>query len=208
MTVIDDGHAVAQPFGFFHVVRREENRSTFGAESRHHVPELEAALRIETRGWLVEKENVRIADERTRGCHPLFLTAGQLAHACVAFLIERKIVQQRVRIRARLVKRAEEMNRLVDGELFAELRLLQRDADALAQLAFILAPGEAEDFDFAGIGDGEAFEDFDGGGLASAVRTEKAEALTILDAQLESVDRFHVGVILFQSATNDCFGGH
>ena len=83
------------------------------------------------------------------------------------------------------VEAAEERERFADGELFGEPRLLQRDADALADFVVLLAPAAAEHFDFAGGGVEQAFEDFDRGGLAGAVGPEQAEAFALLDGQIE-----------------------
>ena len=110
-------------------------------------------------------------------------------------------MNQRIGIGPGRIKRPEQTHRLVHGQLFAELRLLQRDADAFAQSAFILFPGHAEDFDLSVVGNGQAFQDFNGCRLAGAVRAEKSEALAVADRQVESVDRFDIGVVLLETAT-------
>ena len=116
-------------------------------------------------------------------------------------------MQERVGIGTVAVERAEEAHGLVDGELLGELRLLQRDAHALAQLALVVAPVHAQDLDDAGVGRGESFQDLDGRGLAGAIRAEEAEAFAALDDEVEAVDGFHVGKVLPQVAAGDrCFG--
>src|SRR5882762_9626311 len=62
LAVIDDGEAVAEAFGLVHVVSGEEDRPTFFLEDADNVPELPAALGIESGGRLVEKKDARIAD--------------------------------------------------------------------------------------------------------------------------------------------------
>src|SRR5437764_6884154 len=98
MTMIDDGHAIAKAFRFFHVVRRQENRSTFCAKLGDDFPKLQTTLRIESGRRLVEKKNVGIADECTRGRETLLLSSGQFSDARVAFFLERHVMQQRLRI--------------------------------------------------------------------------------------------------------------
>ena len=66
LTVIDDGEAIAEAFGFVHVVSGEEDGAAFFLEDADDVPELAAALRVEPGGRLVEKKNARISDERRR----------------------------------------------------------------------------------------------------------------------------------------------
>ena len=77
------------------------------------------------------------------------------------------------------------------GELFGQPRLLQRDADPLANLVRLAAPVVAQHFDLAGRGLEQAFEDFDRRRLASAVGAQQAEALALLDRQIESAHRLH-----------------
>ena len=88
LAVIDDGKAVAEALGFVHVVRGEQDGATFLLEGADDVPELAAALGIEAGGWLVEKEDARIADERGGYGEALFLTAGKLADPGVGFFRE------------------------------------------------------------------------------------------------------------------------
>jgi hypothetical protein len=55
LAVIHDGEAVAEAFGLVHVVSGEKNSATFFLEDADDVPELAAALGIESGGGLVEK---------------------------------------------------------------------------------------------------------------------------------------------------------
>ena len=75
------------------------------------------------------------------------------------------------------IEAAKQRQRFADRELFGELGLLQRDADALADVVVLLAPAHAEHFDLAGRRVEQAFEDLDRGRLAGAVRAQQAEAL-------------------------------
>ena len=54
------------------------------AEPREQVPQLAARLRVESRGRLVEKQEIRIAGQRARHRKPLFLAARELAHPAAA----------------------------------------------------------------------------------------------------------------------------
>src|SRR5216684_6770461 len=180
VAMIDDGHAVAEPLGLFHVVGRQEDGASLLPEALHDIPQLQTALRIESGGGLVEKENVGIADQRACDGEPLPLTAGELTHTRIVLFIERQIAQQVLGIRSGAVERSEKPQRLEDSELVGELCFLQRDPDALAQLALVLAPCEPEDLDLAGVRPGQPLENFDRGRLASAVRTEKTETFAAL----------------------------
>src|SRR5262245_14601782 len=86
--MIDDGDAVAQNLGFIHVVRREHDRASHRLELGDQLPELPPRLRIESGGWLVEKEQVRLAHNRARQREALLLSARQLAHSRTALFAQ------------------------------------------------------------------------------------------------------------------------
>ena len=94
LAVVDDGHAVAEALGLLHVVRRQQDRAAGGLVGGDALPELEAALRVEPRRRLVEKEDLRVARERAGDGEPLALAAGELADARVALLLEREVRQE------------------------------------------------------------------------------------------------------------------
>jgi tumor protein p53-inducible protein 3 len=201
--VIDDGDPIAEPFRFFHVMRRQQHRTAARAISGHDVPELQATLRIEPGRRLVEKQDVRLADERTRNGQPLLLTAGEFADARIPLLVEREVAQQLVGRGTAAIERAEERERLHDRELLGELRFLKRNADTLPQLTLVALPLEAENAHFAAVGRVEPLEDLDGRRLPRTVRTEQAETLAAQNFEIDPVDRLHVGIVLAQVAAGD-----
>ena len=156
------------------------------------LPELEAALRVEPGRGLVEEQDLRIAGERAGDREALALAAGELADARVPLLLEREILEQPLRVAAARVERAEEIEHLEDGQLLGEPRLLERDAEARAELPLVLSPAAAEDLDVSGVGAREPLEDLDRRGLAGAVRPEKAEAFARPDLQIQPVHRADV----------------
>ena len=94
-----------------------------------------------------------------------------------------------VGVEAAAVEAAEQRERLADGQLLGEARLLQRDADAFPDGGVVAAPAQAEDLDLAGGRGEQPFEDLDRRGLAGAVGAEQAEALARLDGQVEAAQR-------------------
>jgi hypothetical protein len=66
----------------------EQDGSTFSLEDTDDVPELAAALRIESGGGFVEKKDARIAYERGGYGQALLLAAGKFAYPGVGFLGE------------------------------------------------------------------------------------------------------------------------
>src|SRR5689334_15078739 len=55
-SMVHDGDAIAEARRFFHVVRGQKNGAATSAKFFDDVPERETRLRIESRGWLVEKQ--------------------------------------------------------------------------------------------------------------------------------------------------------
>ena len=74
---VDERHAVAQPLGFLHEVRHQEDRHAALAHALDQVPGVAAGLRVQARRHLVEHRDLRLADERQRDRKPLPLPAGQ-----------------------------------------------------------------------------------------------------------------------------------
>ena len=103
-----------------------------------------------------------------------------------------------------VIEAGEQVQGFADRQLLREARLLQRDAQPLAQLALVALPRHAEDFDLARGRLQQAFENLDGGGLAGAVRSEQAEALAGLDGEIEPAHGFDLAVVgLRQAAASD-----
>src|SRR5215472_4086484 len=61
LSMIDNGQAVAKPFGLIHVMRGQKNGAAVLLESPNNVPQLTSALRIKAGSWLIEKQYLRIA---------------------------------------------------------------------------------------------------------------------------------------------------
>ena len=205
--MVHDGHAVAEPLGFFHVVGGEQDRAAAGAEALDQLPELAAGLRVEPGGRLVEKEELGVAHQRAGEREPLPLAARELADARSRLLAELYQVDDLRGIGAARIEAPEQADRLRHRELLGELGLLERDPEQLTELAVVGAPAPAQDHDLAGVRLGEALADLDGGGLAGAVGPEEAEALARTDLEVEAVDGDDVTVGFAELAEEERGGG-
>ena len=76
--VVDDRQPVAELVGLFHVVRGQQHGDAFLAQPLHGRPHRHAALRIEPRAGLVEKQHGGPVRDGARNLHPLRQPAGQL----------------------------------------------------------------------------------------------------------------------------------
>src|SRR5207237_4346987 len=103
---------------------------------------------------------------------------------------------------------AEQAHRFLDRQRVGQLRVLELDAESLAQGPPLAASGpvQPEDLHVPRIASREPLQDLDGGGLAGAVRPEQAEALARGHREIEPGDRQHVPVAFDQAGAAD--GGH
>ena len=88
LSVIHDGHAVAQPLRLLHVMRRQNDRAPGLLQPIDQIPQMAPRLRIETCRRLIQKQQLRIADQRARHGQPLLLPARQPAYARLSLLFE------------------------------------------------------------------------------------------------------------------------
>ncbi len=65
---------------------------------------------------------------------------------------------------------------------------------------------EPKQFHRSGVGRRKAFADFDGGGLAGAIRSQQAEALSAHHLEVETIDSHHVAEGLAQTAERQGMG--
>src|SRR5262249_4287569 len=113
----------------------------------------------------------------------------QFADAGMRLLLHRHPSDGLVGRQAVAVETAEQRHRLAHSEFLAQACLLQRDADALADLLVVVpAPAPAEYLDLAGGRIKQAFEDLDCGCLAGPVGAEQPEALARGDLQVEAAN--------------------
>src|SRR6476646_11528147 len=194
--MVDDRHPIAQNLGFVHVVRRENDRPTEPLELGDQVPELPPRLRVEARRRLIEEYQVGVADDRAGEREPLLLPARELSDAGVALLIELHHMDHVVHRPAALVETPKQTDGFFDGQLFAELSLLELNAEAFAELVLVMVPPQPEELDDARVGGEKTLAHLDRRGLSSAVRTKQTEAFARGNGDVHAVHGAHVAVIL------------
>src|SRR5580698_5007520 len=93
------------------------------------------------------------------------------------------------------IEAGKKMQGFADSEFLGEPSFLQRDAEQFAKFALIALPVAAENCNFAGCGIEQAFQNFDGRGLAGTVRAEQTETFASLDFEIQAADRFDFTVV-------------
>src|SRR5262245_17651622 len=192
--VVHNSDPIAQRFGFIHVMRCQQDGATAAAKLREQLPELTPRLRIESGRRLIEKQQVRIARQRTGHGKPLPLTSGELSNPASSFRFELHDPEQLVDRAAAVVEGTEQPQCLFDRELVGKLRLLQLHADALTQPAVVTAPRHPENLHLSPVRLEKAFQNFDGRRLSRAVRAKQAEALAASDMERQPIDGNDVAI--------------
>ena len=205
LAMIEDRYAVAEALGFVHVVGGEENGVPRPAEALDHFPQLASRLGIEPRRRLIEEEQLGTAHQSAGDGQPLLLPSRQLPHPAPAFFAQGHQVEHFVHGVRVMIETAKELQGFFDRKLFRELRFLELNAQPFAEgpPSRAVIPAHAQDFDVAGVGEGEAFQDLDGGGLPGAIGPQETETLTGIDGEVQSRDGENVGVALDETAGAD-----
>jgi hypothetical protein len=199
-TVIDNRDAIAQPFRFLDVVRRHDDRPLLGAQFLDQIANLQANLRIEAAGRLIEEEHLRVVDESERDGEPLFLSAGKRGVIGVFLFPQLEPFQQRLAIHGARIKGTEKIERLAHGDLVREVRGLEANADAVLQFLLLAIGIEIEHLHVARRARPQPFQDFDRARLAGAVWPEQAEDFTRTNFEIDPFDRFETVVRLAKPA--------
>src|SRR3989442_3326198 len=90
-SMVHDRHAIAQPLGFLHVVRRQQHRAARRPEAADHVPQLAPRLRVEPGGGLVQEQELRPGHERDRKSTRLNSSHVRISYAVFCLKKKKKI---------------------------------------------------------------------------------------------------------------------
>ncbi len=194
LPLVDDPHTVGEDVGLLEVLGREEDRhSVLSPQAGDLFPERRPALRVETRGRLVEEQDARPVNQRQREVEPSLhasRVAGDLAVACVG---EPDALEEIVRASASLIlphalERRLEAEVVPPGQERIERGFLEGDTDQRAHLRPFLDHVVAPDAGRPGGRRQQRRQDVDGRGLAGAVRSEEAVDLAWCNRKIDPVD--------------------
>ena len=189
--MVDDGDAVAEALGLFHVVGGVEDGHAFGAQGLDHLKDAIARLRIDADGGLVHEHQARAVDDAGGHVEAALHAAGELAGRMVGAVFQRgpleaprDLLGEARAGEALVVAEGEEV--FAAGEARVNGDFLGDPAEGLAGGAG--AGGGAEDADLAGVGEDAAHDAADQRAFAGAVGAEQAEALARIEAQGNAID--------------------
>jgi hypothetical protein len=146
-------------------------------------------LRVHADGWLVEKDEFRLADERQRQRQPALLAARETAAARRRGGAQAHPVQQFFRIERRRKERGVEAQYFARGQARMQAIALQHQADTQLEFARLADWIETQHAHRAGIGRAIPFEDFDRRRLARAVRPKQGKDFAWRDRETQPIHR-------------------
>ncbi len=193
LAVVDDGDAVAEFVGLFHVVRGEDDGDALLPEGADGLPHGDAALRIETGGGLVEEEDLGAVSDGAGDLDALGEASGELGGVGPGALGEVELREELVCSQAgfgagEAEVEAVKVDVFEDGAGAVEGVVLGYDTDGFARDGGGSDYVDAGDTDAAGGGQGAGGADADGGGLAGAIRAEETEELALTHTEVNTVD--------------------
>ena len=183
---------IAQPLGLVHVVGRQHDAEAFGAQPVDQVPHRHTSLRVQTRRWLVEKQQARPVHQRTRDHQPSAKAAGQRLGLVAGVRREREALEQLVDAPAHLERSGPEvagrdLEILAHREIAVERVVLRTHAQLPLEAIEITRDVRALEADRAGVGAQKAVEHPERGRLAGAVRAEQPEHLPGVTDQIDAI---------------------
>ena len=190
LAFVDDRDAVAEPLGLLDIVRGQQDGALLVAKGADERVDLVTRLRVETARRLIQEQELRIVDQREREREALLLPAGKPGIVLVAPVPKLEPFEQWPRVRRARVEGAEEGDRLANRDLVRQVRRLETDPDAVLEAVLLRLGIPSEHRDLAGATRAQPFQNLDGGGFSSAVRSEQTEDLARLYLEVDALYGF------------------
>lgn len=204
---VHDGEAVAEDFGFVHVVGGEDDGEAGFADGLDEFPEVATGLGVEAGGGFVEEEDFGAVDEGGGDGEALFLATGEVFNVGGGFVGELDFFEEGEGVNFEAVEAGEHFELFSEGEFFDKGGGLELDADDGFDLFGVFGDVDAVDEDLA-TGDGaESFHHFEGGGFAGAVGAEDAEDFAGVNGEGDVFDGFFAFVGFGEVGDGDEGGG-
>ena len=181
--VIDDDDAIAQAFGFFHIVSGVEQRLAAAFQLLEILEDGIARLGVNADGGLVEQNQLRIVQQRAGNIQPAFHAAAEPLDPIVAAVFQpherQRILGSMCKLLARqAVEAAEQLEIRPGRQLVVERQFLGHQPHASLQVIRVLMHGLPPKRHGTFIGSRESAHDGQRGGLAGPIRPQQAEGFT------------------------------
>ena len=190
-SVVKNGHSVAQPFRFVHVVSRQHHCPPSGLKVGDDSPKLTSRGRVKAGRWFVKKQQARIPNQRRGDGDSLFLTSGQMLQPAASFFRQRHSADRLVGRQAIAVETAKQRQDFVHCQLFRQASFLERDSHVLPDRSGIITPRPAQYASIPGRSVQQTFQYLDCRRLAGTVRAEDSETLAFFNSQVNPAQSIH-----------------
>ena len=203
------GNPPAQRFGFFQIMRGENDGMAVGIQAANELPQALPQLDVHARRRLVEHDHRRLVHQGLGHQDAAFHAARQRAHVDVGLrrqsevrddFVDPVVIAPQAEI-ARL-----DAQRLADGKERVEHELLWHDAQHPARLSIAGHDVVPHDAGSAAVGAYEAGEDADQRRLAGTIGAQQSEELALLHHEVDRIERLQGAIALGHAAAFD--GGH
>ena len=168
------------------------------ADRPDQVPGDPPGRRVQALGQLVEKHDLRFADQRERDEQPLPLAAGQRREGGPALRRQPPLLEQHPPVGAARRKGGEQLERLPDPDPVRQGGVLQLAAEPVPQLRGFILRVDPEHAHPPPVPGTKPLQALNGAGLARPVRSEQGEDLTPLHREGHVVHRDRRSVALGQ----------
>ena len=92
--LVQDGGAVAEPLGFFHVMGGEQDGHAAASRLRQDFPDHAARVGIEAGGGLVEDQHARVGNQGPRDLQAALESAGEALDGLARLFAQAELVEQ------------------------------------------------------------------------------------------------------------------
>ena len=203
---MEDRDPVGELLGLIEVLRGEQDRGAAVGELADGLPHLQASVRVEASGRLVEEDHRRASDQAHRDVETAAHAARVGGHPPPPGVVEREAGEQVVGDSARLVEvpqLGDQHQVLPSGEDVVNGGELPGEADRAPDVGGLRDDVEAVHHGRAAIGPEKRREDLDEGGLAGPVGAEKGEDAARRHVQVDAAKHLEVAVGLHEPSDPD-----
>jgi hypothetical protein len=178
--VVDHGDALRQAVGLLQVLGGEQHRGALGDQLADHLPQLAAALQVQSGGRLVQEQHGWPRHQRGGHVEAAAHPARVGPHRPVGRVLEAEPPQQLAGANADLAaghlgEPADQPKVLLAGQVGVDRRVLAGEADPEADGDGVADDVDAQHLGPAAIGPQDGRQDADDGGLPGAVGAEQTE---------------------------------
>ena len=191
LRLIHYDESIAELLGLIHVVRGQDNSGAAALQSLQRIPEQVPRLWIESCGWLIEHQNARAGNQRTRNREAALHAAREWLYLILGAVTELKEFKQLIgtgcdagAIHAEEAPEDEQV--LANTQLHVERLLLMHDADLAANLGAMEVRVLSKDLQGARGARRDARDHAHGRRLPCTVWPKEAEELAVTHLKVDA----------------------